>query len=82
MNQNELNYYELIEFLRAVHEHLLDMEGESLVIPKKHQPYVKEIIHDCIGEIIMMLCCIDTLVNPELFDDLNEPEQERETNES
>jgi len=67
MKRSELNYYELIELLRSFHEYLSDIEGDSIVIPKKHQPYVKDVVHECIGDIIMMLCCIDTTINPELL---------------
>ena len=69
MKQNELNYYELLEFLCSVHEHLLDIEGVSLVIPKSYQPFVKDIVHDCISDIVMMLVSIDKTFNPELFPD-------------
>lgn len=69
MKQNELNYYELIEFLRSVYEHLLDIEDASLVIPKRLQPILKDIVHDSISDIVFMLVCIDKTFNPELFPD-------------
>ena len=63
------DYYALIEFLRAVIEHLDDYEGKSISLPKKDLPYFKDIVHEAVGDIVFRLYCIDRIINPELVDE-------------
>lgn len=42
MNQNEISYYELMEFLCAVIEHLDTYDGAIVNIPKNITPHVKK----------------------------------------
>ena len=68
MNANEIEHYELMEFLCSVIEHLDNYDGAMLNVPKKIAPEFSKVVHNSIGEIIFKLMCIDSLVNPELIE--------------